>query len=90
MNVAPVVAITEPATSTVAQGTSVTFTATASDDYDGDVSGSVAWVSDLDGPLHSGASFTTDALTVGTHTITATATDSRNLSSDESVTITVE
>jgi hypothetical protein len=47
-------------------------------------------VSDLDGPLHTGASFSTDALTVGTHTITATATDGRSLSAADSVTITVE
>jgi hypothetical protein len=91
VNVAPVVTITEPADAgTVAQGTSVTFTATAEDDYDGDLAGGVAWVSDLDGALHTGASFSTDALTVGTHTITATATDGRNLSAADSITITVE
>jgi hypothetical protein len=91
VNVAPVVTITEPADAgTVAQGTSVTFTATAEDDYDGDLGGGIAWVSDLDGPLHTGETFTTDALTVGTHTITATATDGRSLSADDTVTITIE
>src|SRR5205823_6229234 len=73
----PVVTIATPAPGTrVIVGTSLTFSATAPDATDGDVSGAIRWTSDLDGRIGGGASVTTSALRPGTHTVTAAATDS--------------
>src|SRR5207253_1348610 len=57
-------------------GNAVTFYATATDRIDGDVAASLVWTSDLDGQLGTGTTFTTSSLSVGTHTITAKATNS--------------
>src|SRR5205814_1670409 len=71
----PVVTIATPAPGTrVFVGTSLTFSATALDATDGDVSGAIRWTSDLDGPIGSGASVTTSALRPGTHAVTAAPT----------------
>jgi hypothetical protein len=73
----PIVAISAPADgSTSVAGDLVTFTGTASDPEDGDLSASLSWTSSLDGSIGSGASFQTSGLSVGDHTITASATDS--------------
>ncbi|MEP4933220.1 LamG-like jellyroll fold domain-containing protein, partial [Haloferula sp.] len=86
----PVVEITSPANgSMVASDDLVTFTATA-DDLDGDLSGSLAWTSDLDGSIGSGASFSLTTLSLGTHTITAEVTDSMTQVGSDSITVTVE
>jgi extracellular elastinolytic metalloproteinase len=88
-NTAPVVTITAPADGTsVTDGTAITFTGTANDAEDGDISGSISWSSSIDGGLGSGASVNA-TLSVGTHTITATATDSGSLSGSDSITVTV-
>src|SRR5207249_12007493 len=50
----------------------VTFTATARDDRDGDLSGTIAWRSSPDGALGTGGSATAATPHGGTHTITAT------------------
>ncbi len=72
----PIVTITAPAGgSTSVEGDPVTFSGTASDPEDGDLSASLAWTSSLDGAIGGGASFMTSSLSVGTHTITASATD---------------
>ncbi len=76
-NTPPVVTITAPANgASVAQGTSVTFSGTATDVEDGTISGSLTWTSSINGIIGSGASFSTSTLSVGTHTITASVTDS--------------
>ena len=84
---APSVTITAPADgSTVNQGQTVTFLGLVSDADEAASSLSVEWVSDRDGALHSGTPdsagvsvFTVADLTVGSHTITLTATDSLGL-----------
>ena len=53
------------------------------------VTASLAWSSDLDGALGTGASVTTSALSVGTHTITASATDSLGATGSSTITLTV-
>jgi hypothetical protein len=56
-------------------GQAVTFSATASDPEDGDVTASLGWTSSRDGLLGSGGSLVRSNLTAGFHTITATARD---------------
>jgi FtsP/CotA-like multicopper oxidase with cupredoxin domain len=89
-NTPPVVTITSPADlSTFTFGDSVTFTGTAMDTQDGDISASLTWSSDLDGAIGSGGTFSTTTLSVGTHLITATATDSGTLTGSASITVTI-
>ncbi len=89
-NTAPTVTITAPADgASFDAGTSVGFTGTASDTEDGDISASLAWSSNLDGAVGSGASFSTAALSVGSHTLTASVTDSGGLGGSDVITVTV-
>ena len=89
-NVAPVVTITSPANgSSSAVGQPVTFTGTATDTEDGSLTGNIAWVSSRDGAIGSGGTFSTSALTAGSHTITASVTDSGGLPGSASIAITV-
>jgi large repetitive protein len=75
-NAAPVVVITAPAAgTTVLEGAELVFTATATDAEDGDLGAAVAWSSDLDGALGSGATLATTGLSIGNHVITATVVD---------------
>jgi hypothetical protein len=62
---------------TVSVGTTVAFTGSAVDVEDGPLGGTaLSWTSNVDGPLGTGSSLSTDALTAGMHTVTLTATDS--------------
>ncbi len=79
VNQTPVVTITAPSNgSSFNQGVNINFTGTASDTEDGDISGDIDWTSSINGFLDTGASINTSSLSVGTHTITASATDSGN------------
>jgi hypothetical protein len=89
-NTPPVVTISAPASGTsVPAGSSVTFTGSATDTQDGNLSASLSWSSNLDGAIGSGASFSTTALSVGAHTVTAAVTDSGGLSGSAVVSVTV-
>ncbi len=89
-NTPPTVAITAPANGTsVTQGTSVAFSGTANDTEDGNLSSSLTWSSSLNGNIGSGASFSTSALSVGTHTITASVTDTGGAPGSAQITLTV-
>lgn len=89
-NTAPTVAISSPANgSSFNQGTSITFSGSATDTEDGSLTGSIAWTSSRDGSIGSGGSFSTSTLSVGTHVITASVTDSGGLSDTDTVTISV-
>ena len=89
-NNAPTVAITAPADGSSAdEGTSVSFAGTASDTEDGNISANLSWSSSIDGSIGSGASFSTSALSAGTHTITASVTDSGGASGSDSITLTI-
>jgi hypothetical protein len=89
-NQPPTASITSPANgSSATQGDSVTFTGSAVDTEDGNVTTSLSWTSNLDGAIGSGASFSISTLSEGTHTITATATDSGGLTSSDIITINV-
>ncbi len=90
-NTPPSVTISSPPNgTTVAPGASVTFTATATDTQDGNVAASLVWSSNLQGQIGIGASFSTTALGVGAHAITASVTDSGGLPGSASVVVTVQ
>jgi subtilisin family serine protease len=88
-NTAPGVDVTSPADgASFDSGESISFAGSATDAEDGDLTGSLAWTSSLDGPIGAGGAF--DAvLSDGVHTITAEVADSGGLSGSDSVTITV-
>ena len=89
-NTAPSVSITAPATgTTINQGSTVNFTGTANDSQDGNLSASISWSSTIDGALGTGAAVVTSALSVGTHVITASVTDSHGAPATATVSITI-
>lgn len=68
----------------------VPFVGVARDLEDGALmNGSLTWTSSIDGALGSGGSFT-KALSVGTHTVTLTATDSAGNVDTDSITLTMQ
>jgi hypothetical protein len=82
--------ITAPSANlTTTTGTAVTFAGTANDTQDGVLTANLVWTSSLIGQIGTGGTFTTTALTVGTHTITARATDSAGLQGTATRTVTV-
>ncbi len=89
-NTPPSVSITAPANGSSANvGTSVSFAGNATDTEDGTLSGSLSWSSSLDGAIGSGASFSTASLSQGSHTITASVSDSGGLSGSDAITLNV-
>lgn len=89
-NPRPTVTISAPSNgTTVTFGTSITFTASAGDEVDGDISTTIEWSSNLAGALGTGASISA-TLSVGTHTVTASATDSGDATGSDVVVVTVE
>lgn len=88
-NTAPVVTISSPSNnSAYADGTSLWFSGSASDTQDGTISSNMRWTSNIDGQIGTGASFSR-TLSAGTHTITASVTDSGGLIASGQVQITV-
>ena len=89
-NTAPTVTITSPADgSSFTEGNSVSFAGTANDTEDGDISANLSWSSSIDGNIGSGASFSTSSLSAGTHTITASVTDSGGLQGSDNISVTI-
>ncbi len=85
----PVVNITAPANgSSFADGTSINFSGNASDTEDGNLTSSISWSSNQDGAIGNGGSFST-TLSIGTHTVTASVTDSGGKSDTDQITVTV-
>jgi chitodextrinase len=90
INGPPTVTISVPADgASYTQGEVITFTASASDSEDGDLTPELVWQSSLDGPIGGGASFTHSNLSAGRHTISATVTDTHGLGASDIVTITI-
>ena len=89
-NTAPSVTIASPADgASFQEGDAIGFSASASDTEDGDLSASIAWSSDKDGSIGSGASLNLSTLSANAHVITAAVTDSGSLSGSDSISITV-
>jgi subtilisin len=89
-NTAPSVNIISPADgASFASGTSIAFSGSASDAEDGNLTSSLVWISNLDGQIGTGGSFSA-VLRDGTHTITASITDSGGLTGSASITVVVE
>jgi hypothetical protein len=89
-NTAPSVNIDSPADgASFPSGSAISFAGSASDAEDGDLTGNLAWMSSLDGSIGSGGSFSV-MLSEGTHTITASVSDSGDLSGEASITVVVE
>ena len=85
----PVANITSPVDSAVfTSGESISFTGSASDVEDGDLTSNLTWTSNLDGQIGTGGSFSY-MLSDGTHTITAEVTDSYGNTSSDSITVIV-
>lgn len=89
-NTAPNITITSPTTGgSFGRHVFITFSGSAIDTQDGDISSSILWSSSLQGALGSGASLSRNDLSVGTHVITAFVTDSGGLPASTQVTIDV-
>lgn len=89
-NTAPTVTITSPPNNLVVnEGESITFVGVADDAEDGSLSSSLTWSSNRDGFLGSGSSITA-FLSVGTHTVTGTVTDSGGKSASDGVVVSVQ
>jgi glucose/arabinose dehydrogenase len=91
VNDAPVVQILQPGGAlTVVENTAVIFRGSATDAEDGVLPGTaLEWSSSLDGALGTGDSIEISTLSVGGHVVTLTATDSKGLANNASVSVTV-
>ncbi|MBL8763728.1 MAG: S8 family serine peptidase [Phycisphaerae bacterium] len=73
----------------ILEGVATTFTASANDPQNGDVSSSIIWTSSINGQFGTGASISSSSLSVGDHTITARAVDSSGYSGAAYIKVTV-
>lgn len=91
-NVAPLVTIGSPADgSAYSSGETVSFEGSAEDPEDGTLSGaSLIWTSSLDGQIGTGSSFGRDDLSVGSHTVSLSATDSEGATAVSMVSIGID
>jgi len=83
------VTMTAPTTTVYNQGDTITFAGTASDFEDGDLTAHLVWTEGST-TLATGAGFSMSTLAPGSHTITASATDSAGKTTQTSVTVTVD
>ena len=87
-NSTPTISITPPASTSIAEAEAIRLTAQAMDSEDGNISGSILWSSNADGALGTGSNLDT-VLSVGTHEVTASITDSEGAEAKATVTISV-
>jgi len=88
-NRAPTLQITAPEDeATLIEGVEATFTATASDPEDGDISSLVGWSSDVDGALGEGAEIQA-TLSLGSHVVTASVVDAMDAGAEVSIAVEV-
>ncbi|MDA3866648.1 MAG: CpcT/CpeT family chromophore lyase [Salinivirgaceae bacterium] len=91
-NNAPEIQITSPANEEVfTENTTINFTCSVSDTEEQNLTNEqIIWTSSIDGEMGYGQSLEYNSLTIGEHTIVATATDSHGASTANSIVITVE
>src|SRR5439155_4074243 len=90
VNATPRITTTAPAPGTSPEPHApITFTATALDAEDGDLTTGITWTSSRDGTLGTGGTLTTSTLSTGTHTIRATVTDSNGKQASATLTVVV-
>lgn len=88
-NSSPTVSIAAPANeTTVPYGTALSFSGSASDVEDGNLTSKLVWSSNLDGPLGMGGTVN-KVLSAGTHTVVAAVTDSAGAVTRRQVTVNV-
>jgi len=88
-NTAPAVSIANPSNNaSYPNGVSITFSGSATDTQDGNLTSSLSWTSSIDGVIGSGGSFTR-MLSAGSHVITASARDTGGLTGSSQMTIAV-
>jgi hypothetical protein len=88
-NAPPTVTMNNPANnSSYPEGAAISFSGSATDPQDGNVSANLRWTSSLMGPIGNGPSFSR-TLTAGSHTITASVTDSVGMTGSRQVSMTV-
>ncbi|MFO1434006.1 MAG: DNRLRE domain-containing protein [Candidatus Competibacteraceae bacterium] len=86
-NIAPTVTITAPADgATFTTDQAITFTGTATDPQDGNLTAGLSWISSIGGTIGSGGSFTR-TLAAGHHTIQASVTDNKGATSTATLTV---
>ena len=91
VNQPPTATISAPANNaSFVQGSSVSFAGSGNDPETGALTGaSLVWTSNINGQIGIGTSFATTTLSVGTHTITLTATDAQNATGTATRTIVI-
>jgi len=88
-NSVPQVSITTPAdNSTLSEGVNVTFTGTATDTQDGNLTSQLRWSSNVVGEIGVGGTVAA-TLPAGSHVITATVTDSGRLTTSRQIALSV-
>jgi hypothetical protein len=88
-NTAPSVSISSPANNaSFVDGTAVTFSGSASDQQDGNLTAQITWTSSALGQLGVGGSVVA-VLPVGTNVVTASVTDRGGLTTTKQITVTV-
>jgi hypothetical protein len=88
-NTAPAVSVITPGdNSSVASGSTISFSGSATDKEDGNLSAQLKWTSSLDGPIGTGSAFSR-SLSSGTHTIMAEVIDSGSLRSSSQIALMV-
>lgn len=90
VNHAPVVTIISPNNGTsYGVGDLIAFSATATDEEDGNLTSSITWTSSINGLIGSTGQISTSTLSAGTHTITARVTDTLGAVHAPTITLTV-
>jgi hypothetical protein len=88
-NTAPTVTIQSPGNGTsVPQGTPVSFSGSAADYQDGNLTGQLTWTSNRDGHIGTGGSFSR-VLSTGSHVVTATTSDTGGMSDSDAISMSV-
>jgi hypothetical protein len=90
-NTPPTVTVSAPADgASFSEGDPISFSGTAGDSEDNDLTAGLTWMSDREGQIGTGGSFTSSVLSVGVHTITAMVTDTSGLTATMEITLSVK